>query len=136
MLADWVVQRQAETFQANCRLRILLLSGAEAPLVESRVMPQRVFLRIVLPAVIGLVAGFLALAYAIPTESSGSGVLVTLLSPGLKLAEIVMPEKRESLAWTFGWFLRIAIATNWLYYFLFFAVLAYFVDRRPSENQK
>jgi hypothetical protein len=58
--------------------------------------------------------------------------LVSLFSPGLKIAELVMPAAHESLAWTFGWFLRIAIGVNAAFYFAIFALLAYVVDRRPS----
>jgi len=36
--------------------------------------------------------------------------VIALFSPGLKLAELVTtPETGKSFAWTFGWFLRIAI---------------------------
>jgi hypothetical protein len=48
----------------------------------------------------------------------------------LKLAELIMPETHESMAWTFGWFLRIAIAANAAFYFALFHLLAYLADRR------
>jgi hypothetical protein len=93
-------------------------------------MPKRIFFRLVLPAIAGLLAGFLALALAVPSESTMPVPLVSLISPGLKVAEIVMPAAHESLAWTFGWFLRIAIGINAAFYFAIFALLAYLVDRR------
>jgi len=44
-----------------------------------------------------------------------------------------MPETHESMAWTFGWFLRIAIAANSAFYFAIFSTLAYVMDRsRPN----
>src|SRR5579859_6226260 len=78
-------------------------------LIEWRLMPKRIFFRLVLPGIAGLLAGFLALALAVPSESTMPVPLVSLISPGLKVAEVVMPAAHESLAWTFGWFLRIAI---------------------------
>lgn len=99
-------------------------------LLEWRLMPKRIFFRLVLPGIAGLLAGFLALAFAVPGESTIPVPLVSLISPGLKVAEIVMPAAHESLAWTFGWFLRIAIGVNAAFYFAIFALLAYLVDRR------
>ena len=103
-------------------------------MLESVLMPQRIVFRWVLPAIVGLLAGFLALALAVPTESTLPVSLVSLFSPGLKLAELVMPAAHESLAWTFGWFLRIAIGVNAIFYFAIFALLAYLADRRRSER--
>src|SRR5580704_2640626 len=103
-------------------------------LIESLRMQQRLFFRWILPAVLGLLVGFLALAWAITSESSLPVSLVSFFSPGLKIAELVMPAARESLAWTFGWFLRIAIGVNALFYFAVFALLAYLIDRRRSQN--
>lgn len=97
-------------------------------------MPPRLFFRWVLPAAAGLLAGFLALALAVPSESALPASLVSLFSPGLKLAELVMPAAHESLAWTFGWFLRIAIGVNAAFYFAIFALLAYLADRRRSPS--
>ena len=93
-------------------------------------MPKRIFFRLVLPAIAGLLAGFIALAFAAPSESTIPVPLVSLISPGLKVAEVVMPAAHESLAWTFGWFLRIAIGVNAAFYFAIFAFLAFLVDRR------
>lgn len=92
-------------------------------------MGLRVFFRYVLPAALGVIVGFLALAYAIPNEGSTSAPLIALISPGLKIAELTVPVKHESLAFTFGWFLRIAIGVNAAYYFVIFAVLFFFGSR-------
>jgi len=97
-------------------------------------MPQRTFLRLVLPAVAGLLVGFLALAWASTSESKIPVWVVSLFSPGLKIAELAMPAAHESLAWTFGWFLRVSIGINAVFYFAIFALIAYMVDRRRSRN--
>jgi len=112
------------------------LPRALAPcgLIESPLMPQRLFFRWVLPAMAGLLVGFLALAWAVTSESSLPVSLVCLFSPGLKVAELVMPAAHESLAWTFGWFLRIAIGVNAIFYFGIFALLVYLADRRRSQT--
>jgi hypothetical protein len=93
-------------------------------------MPQRSLLRSLLLAGLSLVAGFLALAVAVPIEPQVPTPLIALFSPGLKLAELIMPETHKSMAWTFGWFLRIAIAANAAFYFALFALVAYIADRR------
>jgi hypothetical protein len=103
-------------------------------LVEFGLVPKRLFFRWLLPALAGLTTGFLALAWAVPNESTLPVPLVSVLSPGLKVAELVMPASHKSLAWTFGWFLRIAIGVNALFYFAIFALLAYVVDRRGSQK--
>jgi hypothetical protein len=97
-------------------------------------MPQHPFFRWILPAILGLLVGFLALAWAVTSESSLPVPLVCLFSPGLKIAELIMPATHESLAWTFGWFLRIAIAVNAIFYFAIFALLSYLVGRRHSRT--
>ena len=97
-------------------------------------MQQRPFFRLVLPAILGILVGFLALAWAVPSESAVPVGLVSLFSPGLKIAELLMPSTHESLAWTFGWFLRIAIGVNATFYFTFFALVAYLIDRRRSQD--
>jgi len=97
-------------------------------------MQQRSFFRWIFPAILGLLVGFLALAWAITSESTLPVSLVFLLSPGLKIAELVMPAAHKSLAWTFGWFLRIAIGVNAVFYFAIFALVAYLADRRHSQN--
>lgn len=96
-------------------------------------MSLRWFARWVIPAALGLLVGFFALAIAVPSESSLPTPLVTLFSPGLKIAELAVPTRHESLATTFGWFLRIAICVNALFYFVIFALLAFFALRRRSS---
>ncbi|HKW57439.1 MAG TPA: hypothetical protein VJN42_08780 [Candidatus Acidoferrum sp.] len=91
-------------------------------------------LRWLVPAVLGLVAGFLALAFAVPAESSLPAAVVTLFSPGLKVAELAVPASHHSLATTFGWFLRIAIGVNAVFYFVIFALLAFFLIPRRSKG--
>ncbi len=95
-------------------------------------MSQRKLLRFVLFAVLGLIAGFLALAIAVPIEPQVPAPLIALFSPGLKLAEFLTPETGKSFAWTFGWFLRIAIAANAVFYYALFALVAHLADRRRS----
>ena len=97
-------------------------------------MPKGFFFRWLVPAVLGLVVGFFALASAVTNETALPVSLVLLFSPGLKIAELVMPETHASLAWTFGWFLRIAIGVNGIFYFAIFVFLAYLVDRRRAKN--
>jgi hypothetical protein len=108
--------------------------AARNALIESLRMQKRLFFRWIFPAILGLLVGFLALAWAITGESNQPVSLVSFLSPGLKLAELVMPSAHESLAWTFGWFLRIALGVNAIFYFSIFVLLAYLVDRRRSQN--
>ncbi len=95
-------------------------------------MPQRKLLRFVLFAVLGLIAGFLALAIAVPIEPQVPAPLIALFSPGLKLAEFLTPVSGKSFAWTFGWFLRIAILANAVFYFALFAFVTHIADRRRS----
>src|SRR5271170_6316521 len=103
-------------------------------LLESLRMSNRLFFHWILPAILGLLVGVLALAWAVPNESNLPVPLVSLFSPGLKIAELVMPAVHESLAWTFGWFLRIAIGVNAVFYFAIFALLAFLIDRRRSQK--
>jgi len=95
-------------------------------------MPQGKPLRLLLLAGLGLVAGFIALAIAVPIEPQVIPPVVALFSPGLKLAELVTPETGKSFAWTFGWFLRIAILANAAFYFAIFSLIAYVLDRRRA----
>jgi hypothetical protein len=77
-------------------------------------------------AVAGVFAGFVALAVAAANEPALPAALIGIFSPGIRLAELVMPPARhESLGWTFGWFLRIAILTNAIYYFVLLSGAAY-----------
>jgi len=96
-------------------------------------MPQRGLFHFILLAGLGLVAGFLALAIAVPIEPQVPAPLIALFSPGLKLAEFVTPETGKSFAWTFGWFLRITIAANAIFYFAIFALIAY-LQIAPAPN--
>ena len=80
-------------------------------------------------AVAGLIAGIVALAFAIGNNPPLSAPWVALFSPGLRVAEWVMPGRHGSLGWTFSWFLRIAIAVNGAYYFAWFALIAYWARR-------
>ena len=97
-------------------------------------MPQHTLIRNLLFAGVGLVAGFLALAVAVPLEPQIPGPLLILLSPGLKIAELIIPDTHGSLAWTFGWFLRIAILSNGIFYYGVFALLAHLLTRRRAES--
>jgi len=96
-------------------------------------MPQRGPFRLLLLAGLALVAGFLALAIAVPMESQLPAAVIALFSPGLKLAEVFTPETRGSIAWTFSWFLRIAIAANTVFYFAIFSLLAFVMNRSRSK---
>ena len=92
-------------------------------------MPQNKLLRTILLAGLGLVAGVGALAIAVAIEPQVLPPVIALFSPGLKLAEVLTPETGRSFAWTFGWFLRIAIVTNAAFYFAIFSFFAYLVGR-------
>lgn len=96
-------------------------------------MLTRIILRFILPAALGTVLGFLALAYAVQNEPSLPVPVLAVISPGLKIAELIAPAEHQSLASTFGGFLRVAIGVNAAFYFVIFAVPAYFLDRRRSR---
>ena len=98
-------------------------------------MPRLTLIRNLLFAGLGLVAGFLALAVAVPLEPQVPAALLVLLSPGLKIAELIMPDTHGSLAWTFGWFLRIAILGNAIFYYGVFALLAHLLARRRAASR-
>jgi hypothetical protein len=98
-------------------------------------MPQHTLIRNLLLGGLGLVAGFLALAMAVPLEPQVPAPLLLLLSPGLKIAELIIPDTHGSLAWTFGWFLRIAILGNAIFYYGVFALLAHLLKRRRAESR-
>ena len=97
-------------------------------------MPQHPLIRNLLIGGLGLVAGFLALAVAVPLEPQIPAALLALFSPGLKIAELVIPDTHGSLAWTFGWFLRIAILGNAAFYYVVFALLAHLLTRRRAQT--
>lgn len=101
--------------------------------LKSEVMLQHWLSRNLLFGGLGLFAGFLALAIAVPIEPQIPAALVALFSPGLKLAELIMPETHQSLAWTFGWFLRIAIFANAVFYYAIFSFTAYLLIRRSAK---
>jgi hypothetical protein len=101
--------------------------------LESGVMLQHGLSRNLLFGGLGLFAGFLALAIAVPIEPQVPAALIALFSPGLKLAELIMPETHRSLAWTFGWFLRIAIVANAVFYYAFFSLMSHFLIRRSAR---
>jgi hypothetical protein len=94
----------------------------------------RFLFRIALPAVVALPLGFIGLALAAENEPAIPAPLLMLLSPGLKLAELIAPGEHGSLGATFGWFLRVGIAANAAYYFAIFALLAYLTTRRRAAQ--
>ena len=91
------------------------------------------FLRFVLPALLALPLGFVGLALAAENEPTIPAPVLMLFSPGLKIAELVTPERRQALGVTFGWFLRVGITANAAYYFVLFLLLAYLLQRRRSS---
>jgi hypothetical protein len=99
-------------------------------------MLRTVTLRFVLPAILGAVFGFLALAFAAENEPTLPVAVLSIISPGLEIAEMVTPatsvrhESLDSLGPTFGGFLRVAIAVNTLLYFVVFSLIGYLIDRR------
>src|SRR5260370_4822629 len=108
-------------------------SALESSLLESAAMPSPTLFRFLLLAALAVTARFLALAIAVPIDPQVPAPLIALFSPGLKLADPIMPETHKSLAWTFGCFLRIAIAANAAFYFAIFALIAYLADRPRSK---
>ena len=93
-------------------------------------MLKRITFRYLLPAVLGALLGFFALAFAIQNEPTLSAPVLAVVSPGLKVAELLTPAKHESLGSTFGGFLRVAVGVNAAFYFAIFALVAYLLDRR------
>jgi hypothetical protein len=85
-----------------------------------------------LPAVVALPLGFVGLALAAENEPAIPAPLLMLLSPGLKVAELIAPGEHSSLGATFGSFLRVGIAANAAYYFVIFFLLAYVITRRRA----
>jgi hypothetical protein len=108
---------------------------AQIPLLDLGLMPKRGLLRYILLAGLSLAAGLLALAIAVPIEPQTAPPVIALFSPGLKLAEfLTTPETGKSFAWTFGWFLRIAIVANAAFYFAIFSFFAYLTGRRRGPG--
>ncbi len=97
-------------------------------------MLRRLLVRLILPAILGSIVGFLALAFAVQDEPSLPTPLLSIFSPGLKVAEMITPAKHESLGSTFGGFLRVAIGVNAVLYFSIFALAGYLVDRRLARS--
>jgi hypothetical protein len=92
---------------------------------------KRIAIGLLLAAAGGL-AGFFALTIAVQNEPNLPVPLIAILSPGLKIAEILIPIRRESLGTlgpTFGGFLRVAIGVNAAFYSAIFAFFAAFVAR-------
>ena len=86
--------------------------------------------------VAGTCAGFVALAIAAADELVLPPIAIALFSPGVRVAEFLVPGSHESLGWTFGWFLRVAIATNALFYFVLLIFVVYLAERlckRPAK---
>jgi hypothetical protein len=97
-------------------------------------MSARIVFRFVLPAVLALPLGFVGLALAAENEPTVPMPVLMLFSPGLKIAELLTPERRQALGVTFGWFLRVGITANAAYYFALFLLFAYFLQRRRSAG--
>ena len=95
-------------------------------------MLKRITLRLLLPAILAAPLGFFALAFAAQNEPTIPAPVLSILSPGLKIAELITPVRHESVASTFSGFLRVALGVNAAFYFSIFAVVAYLVDRRRS----
>ena len=96
-------------------------------------MSARFFLRFLLPAILALPLGFVGLALAAENEPTFPALVLMLFSPGLKVAELVTPARREALGVTFGWFLRVGIAANAAYYFALFLLFVYLLQRRRNS---
>jgi hypothetical protein len=98
-------------------------------------MRRHVLLRLWLSVLAGIPAGFVALAFAAAHEPSIPGPLLSLLSPGLKAAELLAtPTVHEPLGSVFGQFLRVAFAVNAAYYVTIFAVAAQWLKRPRSRR--
>ena len=97
-------------------------------------MGKRLVVVLVLLAAGGLV-GFFALTFAVQNEPSLPVGLIAVFSPGLKIAEILTPVKRESLGSTFGGFLRVAIVVNAAFYFAIFAFVTALAGRLVGGKQ-
>lgn len=96
-------------------------------------MSARIFLRFLLPAILALPLGFVGLALAAENEPTIPAPVLMLFSPGLKVAELLTPARREALGVTFGWFLRVGIAANAAYYFVLFLLFLYLLQRRRNS---
>ncbi|MGC1907936.1 MAG: hypothetical protein WA715_29205 [Candidatus Acidiferrum sp.] len=98
-------------------------------------MLRTVTSRHVIPAILGALFGFLALAFAAESEPRLPVAVLSIISPGLEIAEMVTPapsvrhEPLDSLGPTSGGFLRVAIAVNTLLYFVVFSLIGYPIER-------
>lgn len=93
-------------------------------------------LRLGLSALMGIPAGFVALAFAAANEPSIPGPLLSLFSPGLKVAELLTtPAAHEPLGSVFGQFLQVAFAINAAYYATIFALVAQWLKRPRSGRE-
>lgn len=99
-------------------------------------MSRHVLLRLCLSVLTGVPAGFAALAFAAANEPSIPGPLLSVFSPGLKVAELLAsPTIHEPLGSVFGQFLRVALAVNAAYYASIFALAAQWLKRpRPRRD--
>ena len=96
-------------------------------------MLRRILVRGVLPAVVGLPIGFLALGFAVGYGQELPAPLLYLIAPGMGVASHIFPHRPKSLAATIGGFLDVSIAVNFIFYFAIFAAVAYVVERRTSK---
>lgn len=94
-------------------------------------MFRRILIRLVLPAVLGIPAGFLALGLALQHELPSP--LLYLFAPGVVVASHVVPPSQTFLGPAIGQVLEVSISVNCTFYFAVFALVAYLVDRRPSK---
>ncbi len=96
-------------------------------------MFRRTLVRVILPAVLGLPAGFLALGFAVGYGQELPSPLLYLIAPGMGVASHIFPHRPKSLASTIGGFLDVSLAVNFVFYFAIFAVIAYVMERRISK---
>ena len=99
----------------------------------------RILFRLVLPAILGGTLGFFALAFAVENEPVDTATSLAIVSPGLQAAELIAPAKHQSMASTFGNFLRVALGVNAAYYFAILAGFAWLAERlfwRRSHSHK
>ncbi len=96
-------------------------------------MLRRVLFRVVVPAVLGLPVGFLALGFVVGYGQELPNPLLYLIAPGVGVASHIFPHRPRSLASSIGGFLDVSIAVNFIFYFAIFAAIAYLVERRTAK---
>ena len=96
-------------------------------------MLRHILVRVVLPAVVGLPVGFLALGFAVGYGQELPSPLLYLIAPGIAVASHIFPHRPKSLASAIGGFLDVSIAVNFIFYFGIFAAIAYLIDRRAPK---